>query len=223
MRQGMNRLRSSSGQVLVLFAVALPLLFSLSALVVDGTGLMVGKRQMQNAADASALAAAQELTPAAAAAEACAGAPACEDAVRVAHASTVAAAAGEYSEKNGGPPSVEQCANVEDTNCYTWPYDGSFEKVEVRVTQSVSGFFTKLTGMDRVVDVAARSVASTTPVETVAPDTVIPGTPAQTITVGAVGEEPLTVPGETITIPATPAVTLPGATSTTDTTIGLDE
>src|SRR5215212_1462200 len=93
MRQGRIDLRSSAGQSLVLFALALPLFFSLCALVLDGTSAMVDKRQMQNAADASALAAAQELAPAAAAAEACAGDAGCLETVQTAHASTVAATA----------------------------------------------------------------------------------------------------------------------------------
>src|SRR5215208_871429 len=117
MRQRRSHLTSSAGQSLVLFALALPLFFSLCALVLDGTSAMVGKRQMQNAADASALAAAQELAPAAAAAKSCGGDVGCLQTVRHANASTVAAAAGDYSDKNGGPESVHECTGAADTNC----------------------------------------------------------------------------------------------------------
>jgi len=72
-------------------------------------------------------------------------------------------------------------------------------------------------------DVGARSVAFTSPVRSVAADTVVPGTPEHLVYgLEDVGGTP--IPGhQPVTAPATPAVTVPGATLTTDTTYGLDE
>src|SRR5436190_21133526 len=53
--------KSARGQTLVLVALAMPMLFSVVAVVVDGASMMAQRRSMQNAADASALAASQEL------------------------------------------------------------------------------------------------------------------------------------------------------------------
>jgi len=214
---------SNSGQSLVLFALALPVLFSMCALVLDGTNVMVDKRQLQNAADASALAAAQELAPASAAAEACGGTAECLETVRYTNAPTIAAAAADYSDRNGGPASVHECTGAGDTNCYAWPYNGTYDKVEVRVRRSFSGLFAHVTGLDKAVEVGARAVASTTPVESVTPDAVIPGKPAETITAYAVAQDDEAVAEEAVTIPATPDVTIPGETYTTETTYGLDE
>jgi Flp pilus assembly protein TadG len=47
---------------MVFVAIALPLFFALALLVVDGSRLFVGKRQMQNASDALALAAVQQFS-----------------------------------------------------------------------------------------------------------------------------------------------------------------
>src|SRR5262249_47186404 len=54
-------LRSETSQALILFTLALPMFFSLIALVIDGSTLMVHKRAIQNAADAAALAVAQNI------------------------------------------------------------------------------------------------------------------------------------------------------------------
>jgi uncharacterized membrane protein len=92
-------------------ALALPLFFAVVALVVDGSTLMAQKRSIQNAADASALAAAQEL-PASGPCDA-----ACQ--------ANVLAAANRYShDVNGGPVVDHACdpADSSDTNCYTNPY-----------------------------------------------------------------------------------------------------
>src|SRR6266487_3251626 len=56
-------IREEHGQTLILFVVALPLLLALIALVTDGSNLFANKRSVQNAADASALAAVRELNP----------------------------------------------------------------------------------------------------------------------------------------------------------------
>jgi Flp pilus assembly protein TadG len=56
-----HKLRRQDGQTLILIALALPMLFAVVALVIDGAHLFVQRRSVQNAADASALAVAQGL------------------------------------------------------------------------------------------------------------------------------------------------------------------
>jgi len=54
--------QDESGQVLVLFALLLTVIFGFAALAIDVGGMVVTKSQVQNAADAAALAGAQDLT-----------------------------------------------------------------------------------------------------------------------------------------------------------------
>src|SRR5690348_4617596 len=56
--------KRDTGQVLIIFVLALPVLLGMSALVVDLGNLFAQKRNLQKAADASALAATQALPPA---------------------------------------------------------------------------------------------------------------------------------------------------------------
>jgi hypothetical protein len=144
-----KQLRSQSGQALMVVALALPIFFSLALVVVDGSLGFVGKRQMQNAADAAALAAARDLKDALGTCDV-----PCMDAVRLKVKATVES----YSAKNGGPALLNggsgadtaQCAQPSDTNCYTWPYPsddggpGTRGKVEVRLRTTVGTFFTKI-------------------------------------------------------------------------------
>lgn len=53
--------RDESGQVLVLFALLLTVIFGFTALAIDVGGMVVAKSRVQNAADAAALAGAQDL------------------------------------------------------------------------------------------------------------------------------------------------------------------
>jgi hypothetical protein len=55
------KFRGTRGQILPLFAIALPVLLGFLALTLDGGKLFVIKRHLQNAADAAALASAQDL------------------------------------------------------------------------------------------------------------------------------------------------------------------
>src|SRR5262245_25284573 len=56
-----ERIRSATGQALILVALAMPLFFSVVGFVIDGSNLMVHRRMMQNAADGASLAASQDL------------------------------------------------------------------------------------------------------------------------------------------------------------------
>src|ERR671937_413608 len=113
-----RRLKTEAGQALVMVVLMMPVFFSVVALVTDGSTLLAQRRVMQNAADAAALAAAQDL----AAAEACHGLTACIDALRiqvVADLNTYAQKNGAQSLNGGSGSDPAQCAASSDTNCYT--------------------------------------------------------------------------------------------------------
>jgi Flp pilus assembly protein TadG len=161
----LRRLEHEAGQALALLAVTLPLFFVIALVVVDGSKGFVAKRQMQNAADAAALAAARDVTPALNCDPS--GPPpmyaACLNAVRP----TVAATAASYSAQNGGPNTLTQCTQPSDTNCYTWPFNGSVGKVEVRLQTTVTTFFTRVAGIaPDFLKASARAVASATGIST---------------------------------------------------------
>jgi hypothetical protein len=179
MRRGVLRrqLKREIGQALLLVAIAMPLFFGLLALVVDGTNLMVHKRQTQTAADAAALAVAQSIDLTNGACD-----TACSDQARG------------YAKRNGvdvdsTTPSWHKCHDADpshptDTNCYAYPYVNRndvahphFEQVEVRLRVPVSGFFTKIIGIVTPLYVSARAVGATQPVTTTK---VTPGTTSTT-------------------------------------------
>jgi hypothetical protein len=147
-----RRVRREGGQTLIIFAIAMPLILSLVALVVDGSMLMVHRRTLQVAADATALAVAQDLqTPGA----------------------DLASIATDYSEKNGGPSGIHACSSSSDSNCYQTPYHGNDALVEVRLTKIASTLFTRAIGLKNLFDVSARAVANVTPLYGTSP---VPGT-----------------------------------------------
>jgi hypothetical protein len=175
-----TRLKDEIGQVLILVVLMLPLFFAVVAVVTDGSTLLTNRRSVQNAADSAALAAAQDLADAAA----CNGDATCLADLRA----KVVADLEAYMQKNGGPDHLDggtgsdpaQCFKPSDTNCYTWPYKGSWDLVEVRLRKDVKTFFTKAIGISKTFTVSARSVASTDPVvqtsTTTIPGTTNPGT-----------------------------------------------
>ncbi len=215
-----SSLRRGNGQALIVAMLVLPLFFSVCALVVDGTNLMVNKRQMQNASDAAALAAGQELVPAQTAADACTGNSACLVAVQgnAALYGPVASAAQDYVEKNwrgSDPPTLTRCSSADETNCWSWPYqkdiygvdpgynDAAYHYVQVKLERPVTGFFASLAGIKSFFDVTARAVASTLPEEAINTSTNTISTPDSYSTV--------TNPDSTLT------TTNPGSTITTTT------
>jgi hypothetical protein len=166
----MRQLKREAGQVLVVVCIALPLFFAVALFVVDGAKGFVYKRQMQNAADAAALAAAREVVPALD--PSCLAANPCFTTTR----SAVAATATSYAINNDwpGPGPLPQCTQPSDKTCYTWPYpsDGgpgspSRGKVEVRLEKNVDTVFTGVTGLaPNFLKASARSVANATGIAT---------------------------------------------------------
>ena len=194
------------GQTLILVVVALPLFVALMALVVDGGNILVHKRNIQVAADAAALAIAQNIDLASSP-HTCGtyngqtGNPACN---------TLAA---EYSSKNGVNASIHKCNDADpthpsDTNCWAYPYVDTHnvthdDEVEVRLQAPVATFFVGAAdallngGVGATFKVSARAVAQT--------DQVIGVT---------------TIPGQTFTGSTT---VLPGGTHTITDMVTLNE
>jgi hypothetical protein len=164
MRPYMKRvqLKSQCGQALIVVGLTLPLFFIIAAVVVDGSISFVHKRQMQNAADAAALSAARELTPA------LPGNP-CDSACMAAVRTNVAAKVTEYGRLNNSPAAanpIPQCTQPSDTDCYTWPYGtgpNANAKVEVRFRSVVHLSFASVGGFaPDFLKASARAVASAT-------------------------------------------------------------
>src|SRR6266480_2219604 len=100
------------GQTLILIMLAMPLFVALMSLVVDGGNILVHKRNVQVAADAAALAIAQDVGLAATTCSAT-----CSDQGRI------------YAKKNGinVDSSWHKCSDADpahptDTNCWAYPY-----------------------------------------------------------------------------------------------------
>jgi hypothetical protein len=154
-----NRERRERGQTLIFLVLAMPVFLAIIALVIDGSMLLVKKRALQNAADAAALAAAQDWPLGGSCVGGC--------------LTTLQTRADTYSNKNGGP-ALHPCndpdpTNPTDSNCVAAPYvdkNGVSHpgEVEVRLTSSQATLFTKAIGLGSAFGVSARSVAGSNPV-----------------------------------------------------------
>jgi hypothetical protein len=120
------------GQILLLFALMMPMLLGMAALATDVAYLYAQKRALQGAADLSALAGAADLPGDAGAAK---------------------AAAASYATKNGWTHAVGGV-----TVSIVTPYGGDPTRIEVTITQPAPTFFARILGIDSV-DVRARAVA----------------------------------------------------------------
>jgi Putative Flp pilus-assembly TadE/G-like len=180
-----KRDRDEGGQTLIFFVLAMPLFLAIIALVIDGSMMLVKKRALQNAADATALAIAQDVGSTGVCTGAC------------------LATATYYIDSNGGtddPTSFGPCGGDNSKpNCFQTNYHGNPSLVEVRLTSKVGGLFTGAIGLKSLFGVSARSVAGTSYGTTT--------TPGQTITVVHTGT---TDPGDTNTIVSTITVGIPG-------------
>jgi Flp pilus assembly protein TadG len=143
-----KRGRREGGQTLILVTLALPLFLALVSLVIDGGNILVHKRNIQVAADAAALAMAQEIGLSSTVCT-----PACQDQGRI------------YAKNNGVDvdSSWHQCDATHTTNCWTYPYNGHTDEVEVRLKAHVTTFIAGMIGIYGA-DVSARAVSGTGPV-----------------------------------------------------------
>jgi Putative Flp pilus-assembly TadE/G-like len=226
-------LRSNRGQVLALYALAVPVLLAIVALALDGGKLFVYHIHLQNAADAASLASAQDLGPC--------WQGTCTPLEQAPVLQKVKDDVNCYARNNNAPvgncgappwqyPEMQPCNNAwdretaaqrsGDMNCFTWPYDTTFSggqlnwgKVEVRLRRTVSLSFGGLPGIPSTSHPSARAVATFQP--DVQPGS--PGSPAQTLTdpdvtaPGTVYTFTTVVNGTTTVLPTT----TPGATHTT--------
>ncbi len=145
-----SALRGQSGQTLILVAFMLPLFLALLGLVVDGGSLMVQRREVQNAADATALAAAATLAPYLTEPL---GVPTCDITWATARNTparkALTATMQTYSARNKGAAKLNggscirdtaRCSAPADSNCYTWPYGGTTQRIEVRLRNAARMF-----------------------------------------------------------------------------------
>jgi hypothetical protein len=191
----------------------MPVFFSIVALVTDGSTLLAQRRAVQNAADSAALAAAQD----AAAAISCHGDATCLAILRTKIVQDIE----DYMQKNGGPDHLDggsgadpaQCAQPSDTNCYTWPYKGSYDLIEVRLRKPVKTVFTGAIGITKTFTVGARAVSATDPVVHTT-TTTIPGTTVPGSTVGGIYYPGTTNAGTTLYGTTTNYVTSTQTTTT---------
>ena len=169
MRKLFGRLRRREGQSLVLFAILMPTLLVFAAFGIDGAHAFVDYRHLQNTADATALAAAQDV-----------GSVCTNPAVPSCLQPTVTS----YSGYNSGPASVVPCDATHKTNCYQWPYidsNGVSQPLEVlvKLQNCTTTFFGGIVGVASICE-SVRSVAKTqsTPLTqtTVVTGTTNPGT-----------------------------------------------
>jgi hypothetical protein len=202
---------NNRGQILTLYSLALPAMLGVIALALDGGKLFVNHIHLQNAADAAALASAQDLNQ-----SNCWQGPSvtCGGAQQAAVLNQVQVDVNCYARQNNAPagncgappyayPSIPQCAPPAiTTTCFNWPYvkgvTTHWDEVEVRLRydSGVSLAFGGLPGIPSKAYPSARAVGTYQPELSV---TMINGT---TI-------DPLTIPGSTY------ATTVAGSTYVT--------
>ena len=200
------RWRGEAGQTLVLVVLALPVMLGMAAIVIDVGNLFVEKRSMQQAADAAALAAAQRLPGVA-----------CDSTCQ----SEVATLAGNYSGENlvsGGTGPLPPCSPGITSNCYRVL---GADRVEVKLTKSVSTFFGGLIGKSSYI-VGARAVGSRFDYTTTTPGSTDITPSSTSITPGSTDITPGgtdITPGSTVITPGNTVIT-PGSTVVNVTTTG---
>src|SRR3954471_17248940 len=132
------RAEQRSGMTLVMFALLLPVLLGMVGLVIDGGLLMASYRQVQNAADSAALAAAS-------------------DKHRGSTDTTALASANSFMDSNGMTgitlalnAGVSNALNIppQDPGNTGSPYKGVANYVEAVVTRRVNTFFMPLLGIN---------------------------------------------------------------------------
>jgi hypothetical protein len=127
-----------------LIVLALPLFFALVALVSDGSSVFANKRSLQNAADASVLAAVRELNSDL---SSCGG----SDTTAGTCLYRIRTTAEDYSNRNGGPTSLPACNDSLGPrwNCYKTPYPTGTDNagLQVRFERTVPFRFGRVVGL----------------------------------------------------------------------------
>jgi hypothetical protein len=234
-----RRARSERGQVVALYALALPAVLAMLALALDGGKLFVVRLHLQNAVDASSLAAVQDVGPVVALpvlaqpAEAGLRRPQVEQDVNC-YAFMNHAPVG-TCDASLTPQPIQPCVGYwgdedsaqrsADSNCYVWPYrktaadSPDYSKLEVRLRKAVSLDFGGLPGIPSQAHPWARSVATFNP-------DFIPGSPGSPATTDTFTDPDQIVPDTTVTSTTviddttyTTTTVIPGDTHTNTTVI----
>jgi hypothetical protein len=224
------------GQSLVLMALLIPVLLVFAAFVVDGAHAFVDYRHLQNAADASSLAAAQDINSPSCGASPI---PAAQQLKCVQDEVT------DYAHDNGEWPvdstagnglEIQQCGGtgVQPPNgpnqgdveaCFEWPYNGSdTTRVLVKIRDCTATFIGKFIGVDKICS-SVRSVSISNPQTTTS---VIAGTTIDPSTIYNPVPSTTVINGTTSVFTNTTSTVIPGTTTpgttvyntVTSTTIG---
>jgi hypothetical protein len=207
------------GQSLLLFALMLPLILLFVAFVVDGAHAFVDYRHLQNAADASSLAAAQDINS-----------PSCTKP----QLQCIQEMVTDYANQNGEWPSkpglgndIQQCGTtgVQPPNgpaggsveaCFEWPYNGTDPtRVLVKIRDCTQTLIGQYFGVDKICS-SVRSVSISSPQTTTS---VIGGTTIDPSTITNYGTTTIVSNGSTITTPVTSVSTIPGTTIVNTSTV----
>lgn len=137
MKLAKKLVKNEDGQVLVLFALLMVVLMGFAALTIDVGMAYATKAKLQNAADAAALAGAQDLP----------------------NAGTAKNIAVDFAGKNGLKATQNGVKKDGDTVTATTPYNGDSTKIEVVCTRTVQYTFARFLGFTQS-DVTARAVAN---------------------------------------------------------------
>jgi hypothetical protein len=212
------------GQSLILMALLIPVLLVFAAFVVDGAHAFVDYRHLQNAADASSLAAAQAINS-----------PSCSAPPILApqQLKCVQDEVTDYAFQNGEWPvdhsgvgnEIPQCGavGVQPPNgsysgdvqaCFEWPYNGSDPtRVLVKIRDCTATLIGKFIGVDKICS-SVRSVSISNPQTTtsvIAGTTIDPSTIYNTVTGTTV------INGTTSTFTNTSSTVIPGTTQAVST------
>jgi hypothetical protein len=131
----------------------MPLFIALIALVADGSNVFANKRRAQNAADAIALAVAQDLPKKG---SQCTG----PDTTSGTCLYTLRTDAQNFSDRNGGTATIHACDDTvtHDWNCYVTPYKGQNSSVQIRIERTINTYFAGSLGLFRTSSHATAAV-----------------------------------------------------------------
>ena len=154
-RRFFGRVRRRDGQALILMAMLFPLVLVFLAFAVDAGHAFVDQRHLQNAADAAALAAAQQV-------------PTCATPACLSNQVTL------YSQTYNDAPNagLQVCGTNHETNCYQYPYQGAgcpvggcTDQVLVKLSSCTPTFFGGVIGVNSIcLSVSSVAQVGTSPI-----------------------------------------------------------
>jgi hypothetical protein len=213
------------GQSLVMMAILIPVLIIFAAFVVDGAHAFVDYRHLQNAADASSLAAAQDINS-----QSCWPSspipPGPQDHCIQDMVTDYAYQNGEWPNDSsaGNGQEIQPCGStgVQAPNgngggdveaCYEWPYNGDNTKVLVMIHDCTGTFLGRFIGVNKICS-SVRSVSISNPQVTTS---VIAGTTIDPSTLYNTSTGTTVINGTTSTFTNTSSTVMPGTTQAVST------